>query len=70
MISEVDIRDWEHVDFKKLERQVLEGGMLNQNALLNFVKHVEKIRDRQAKEYLANVPALVRKPITWGEGWY
>ena len=61
MISEVDIRDWERVDFKKLEQQVMEGGMLNQHALLNFLKHVEKIRERQVKEYFNRVPALVRK---------
>lgn len=58
MISEVELRDWEQLDFKKLERQALEGGMLNQKYMLDFIKLVQKIHQQQVKN---TIPALLRK---------
>lgn len=59
MISEVDIRDWDRVDFKKIEEVLSDGTYLNPNAYMwEFISQVEQIRDKQIKASQKQVAAL------------
>lgn len=58
MISEVDIRDWDKVDFKAMEDAVCTfHEFYEYPVLMDFLRQVELIRDKQIKQ----VAALLRK---------
>lgn len=62
-ISEVDIRDWDKVDFKKIEEVLHDGTYLNERGYIwDFIEQVELIRDKQIKTSQQSVAALFRRP--------
>ena len=69
MISEVDIRDWEHVDVNEAKTQLRNlGHALHNDAFLDefnylvrFINSVELIRKKQVKQ----VPVLFTKAVDY-----
>jgi hypothetical protein len=64
MISEVDIRDWEKVDFpgvKGIVYGIMETQWGVSNSLLDFIETMELIRDKQIEAYNKQTAALLRK---------
>ena len=66
MISEVDIRDWDKIDFKKI-KDVMEDGtyMTERQYVWDFIEQVEALRDKQIKSLAKQIPAVF-KPINYG----
>ncbi len=62
MISEVDIRDWDRVDFKKIN-EVLENGtyMDEKGYMWDFIQQVEDVYRKQTEQASKLIPALLRK---------
>jgi hypothetical protein len=62
MISEIDIRDWEKVDFKTIEKVLEDGTYLNPNAYMwDFIQQVRDVMDGQVRTTQKQIPALFRK---------
>ena len=60
-ISEVDIRDWEQVDFKKIEEVLENGTYLDEHQYMwDFISQVEQLRNKQIKEATKTVAALFK----------
>ena len=61
MISEVDIRDWDQVDFKKINEVLENGTYLNERGYMwDFIEQVELLRDKQIKAASKQIPALFK----------
>ncbi len=68
MILEVDIRDWDRVDFKAVERSTESLGytaLLHQYQYLDtmwgFIRQVEQVYQKQTEQASKLIPALLRK---------
>ncbi len=65
MISEIDIKDWEKVDFKRItavQTALKDEELVYSLAILNaFIKQVELIRDTQIKEARKHIPVILQK---------
>ncbi len=62
MISEVDIRDWDKVDFQQFQPNNDGRNLLIPfHKVLEFVEQVEKIRDAQIRAARKHIPALFCK---------
>lgn len=66
MISEVDLRDWDRVDFDvaRVAAENLydfEKPYMSYDALIRFIDSVEELRDSQIKTLNKHVPAILRK---------
>ena len=72
MISEVDLRDWDKVDFDKARLAVdnlddysrMEVGIApygDTECLLTFISNVEKIYKSQLQAATKHIPAILRK---------
>lgn len=60
MISEIDVRDWDKVDCKKIRREIneIEWQVLpDLGVLLDFVNQVELIQKKQVKQVAALLKA-------------
>lgn len=64
-LSEIDIRDWEKVDFKLINSPIINRNYPDPGDLFDlwetFQKQVEEIRDKQLAEYNKRIPAILRK---------
>ena len=69
MISEIDIRDWEKVDFKKVHKALDEIDFENMHppqwehayTLEIFIKQMELLKENQIKQATKHVPAIFKK---------
>lgn len=62
-ISEVDIRDWDKVDFNLFNQaEKVSPHDMSMLYFQDFVKQVELIRDKQIKASQQSVAALLRRP--------
>jgi hypothetical protein len=62
MISEVDIRDWDRVDFTPFHKNPAgQQKVVPYFQVLQFVADVQAIRDKQIKDARNRIPALFKK---------
>lgn len=68
MISEVDLRDWDKVDFKSVHDgadKLVETAYLSQYQYIvkmyDFIKQVEELKKKQMNPPTKRLPALFRK---------
>ena len=62
MISEVDIRDWDKVDFKKINDVLEDGTYLNEKGYMwEFIAQVEAVYKAQTQQSTKRIPALFKK---------
>ena len=59
-LSEIDIRDWEKVDFEKVA-DVANNMEYDSLAIWQFYDQVLAMRERQLAEYNKKIPAILRK---------
>jgi hypothetical protein len=61
-ISEIDIRDWDQVDFKTINKVVEDGTYLDPWSYVNrFIEQVETLRDRQIEAATRHIPRVLLK---------
>ena len=59
MVSEIDIRDWEQVDFDTIKKVVEDGTYLNPWSYVNyFIEQVELLRDKQVQLATKHIAAV------------
>jgi hypothetical protein len=62
MISEVDLRDWDKVDFKPFKHGASGAApLVPYPYLLDFIQQVEQLKAKQFRGIQPRVPALLRK---------
>ena len=65
MISEINIRDWENIDFNLINSTIINRNYPDPGDLFDlwetFQKQVEALRDKQLAEYNRKVPAVLRR---------
>lgn len=63
MISEVDLRDWDKVDFKPFKPDVHSGAvpMVPYHYVLDFVQQIEQLKAKQFRGTRPRISALLRK---------
>lgn len=62
MISEVDLRDWDKVNFDRARDNAHAAESYYAfGALIDFINQVEDIRDKQIADAKRKIPAILRK---------
>lgn len=63
MISEVDIRDWDHIDWPLQKDEDGRRRMSSLSDVIRFVEQVELLRDKQIKASQSKVCSLLRQAV-------
>ena len=70
MVSEIDIRDWDRVDFKKINDVIDDLPLEEYNDpvlwasakhIEDFVREVNRLRNKQIADAKRKIPAILRK---------